>query len=80
MRFSTKMRRLSLMAWPLIFYFCIVLAAVATESDKGDNIRLRVAVQEDTLRGVPSCQLTFSRIELINLVSFVACDMFSTLF
>jgi hypothetical protein len=74
------MRRLSLFAWPLIVYFCFVLAAVATESDEGDNTRLRVSIREDTLQGVPSCQLTFSRIELINLVSFVACDIFGTLF
>lgn len=80
MRLSTKMRRLSLYAWPLICYFCFVLAVVATESEEVDNIRLRVSIRDDILRGASSCQLTFSRVELLNLVSFVAGDMFSLYF
>eukprot|EP00980_Cylindrotheca_fusiformis_P008305 scaffold1736_cov127-Cylindrotheca_fusiformis.AAC.119 len=73
------MKRLSLFAWALIGYFSFVLAVVATNSEVGDEIGLRVSFRDDILQGAPSCQLSFSRVELLNLVGFVACDIFRPL-
>jgi hypothetical protein len=69
MRFPTKMRRPAIIAWLLICYFCFVLTVVAKDSSDNDNVRLRVSIRKDTLKGVPSCQHTFSQVELLNLVS-----------
>lgn len=67
------MRRLALLALSLIFYFYCVFAVVAKESNDSDSVRLRVSIRKDVLKGVPSCQHTFSQVELLNLVG--SCRM-----
>ena len=69
----TMMRRPpGLIAWPLIAYLCFFFCVVAKESTENDNVRLRVSIRKDTLKGVQSIQHTFSQIELLNLVSLPA--------
>ena len=68
--FPTKMRRPALIAWPLLFYFFFLLNVVANDSNDYNDVRLEVTIRKDTLKGVPSCQHTFSQVELLNLVSF----------
>lgn len=75
MYFLFKIRRPALLAWPLIFcYLCFVFTVVAKQDsisssdDNNDSVRLRVSIRKNTLKGVPSCQHTFSQIELLNLV------------
>jgi len=58
------MRRLWLMtAWPLL------LAVVDSSNNKNNDARLKVSIRKDTMVRVPSCQHTFSQIELLNLHS-----------
>jgi hypothetical protein len=76
MIFPTKMRLPALIAWPLICYFCFVLTVVAKDSNDNDTVRLRVSIRKDTLKGVPSCQHTFSQVELLNLVSATSRAIF----
>ena len=66
-----------LLAWPLIVcYLCFVFTVVAKQdssisndnNNDNDSVRLRVSIRKNTLKGVPSCQHTFSQIELLNLV------------
>ena len=51
--------------------FLMKVAVVAKDNYDNDDVRLRVSIRKDTLVGVPSCQHTFSQIELLNLVSVV---------
>jgi len=73
---ATKMKRPWLMAvWPLLwlFYSSSTLTKVANCSkNKNNDARLKVSIRKDTMLGVPSCQHTFSQIELLNLVSYVS--------
>ena len=66
------MRRPWLMAaWPLLLllYCSCTLTTVANGSkNKNNDARLKVSIRKDTMVGVPSCQHTFSQIELLNLV------------
>eukprot|EP00536_Pseudo-nitzschia_multiseries_P002791 jgi/Psemu1/283966/fgenesh1_pg.39_\ len=59
-------------AWPLLwlFYSSSILTKVANCSkNKNNDARLKVSIRKDTMLGVPSCQHTFSQIELLNLHS-----------
>lgn len=65
------MKRFRLLAWPLVLcYFGLALTVLAKDRSGSDNVRLRVSIRKDTLRGVSSCHHTFSQIELLNTVSF----------
>jgi hypothetical protein len=64
------MKRFRLLAWPLVLcYFGLALTVLAKDSSESDEVRLRVSIRKDTLKGVSSCHHTFSQIELLNLVS-----------
>ena len=80
MIFSTKMRHPVLIAWLLICYLCLSWVVVAQESNDNDNVRLRDSIRKDTLKGVPSCQHTFSQVELLNLVSRMSHAIFFAYF
>lgn len=73
-----NMRRLmAAVAWPiiLVLYTLLVLSAsavvvLAKKNSHNDNdVRLKVDIRKETLVGAPSCQHTFTQIELLNLVS-----------
>jgi hypothetical protein len=58
-------------AWPLLllFYSSATLTAVVNSNkSKNNDARLKVSIRKDTMLGVPSCQHTFSQIELLNMV------------
>ena len=58
-------------AWPLLLsvYLSATLTAVADSTkNKNNDARLKVSIRKDTMLGVPSCQHTFSQIELLNMV------------
>ena len=65
-------------AWPLLllFYSSATLTAVVdSNKNKNNDARLKVSIRKDTMLGVPSCQHTFSQIELLNMVrSFYHLD------
>lgn len=69
---TTKMKRPWLMAaWPLLWILyssAILTAVVDSNKSKNNDARLKVSIRKDTMLGVPSCQHTFSQIELLNMV------------
>ena len=71
------MKRSRLRAWPLLVvcYLGLALTVLASSSSSESDVRLKVSIRKDLL-GVPSCQHTFSQIELLNLVS-VVFELFS---
>ena len=56
----------------IICYYLLIVLVVANDSNDNDNVRLRVSIRKDTLSKVPSCQHTFSQIELLNLVRLMS--------
>ena len=46
---------------------------VAKDIGGNDDAHLKVSIRRDTLNEVPSCQHTFSQIELLNSVSAFEC-------
>ncbi|KAG7360129.1 hypothetical protein IV203_035228 [Nitzschia inconspicua] len=63
------MRRLmAAVAWPvvLLVYF-LVMSAVVVIAKKDHKVKLKVDIRKETLVGAPSCQHTFTQIELLNL-------------
>ena len=64
------MRRLGLLAWPLLLgYFGLGLTVLARDGGDNDDVRLKVSIQKESLKKVPSSQHTFSQLEFMNLVS-----------
>ena len=62
-------------AWPLLllFYSSSTLTAVVdSNKNKNNDARLKVSIRKDTMLGVPSCQHTFSQIELLNMVRYLS--------
>jgi hypothetical protein len=53
--------------------FLMKVAVDAKDNYDNDDVRLRVSIRKDTMVGVPSCQHTFSQIELLNLVRSLSC-------
>lgn len=66
------MRRPALILGSIICYYLLIVLVVANDSNDNDNVRLRVSIRKDTLSKVPSCQHTFSQIELLNLVRLMS--------
>jgi hypothetical protein len=64
------MRRPALILGSIICYYLLIVLVVAKDSNDNDNdnVRLRVSIRKDSLSKVPSCQHTFSQVELLNLV------------
>ena len=58
-------------AWPLLLLLYIsatLTTVVDSNKNKNNDARLKVSIRKDTMLGVPSCQHTFSQIELLNMV------------
>jgi hypothetical protein len=70
--FSCKMRRPALILGSIVCYYLLIVLVVAKDSSDNDNVRLRVSIRKDTLSKVPSCQHTFSQVELLNLVRLMS--------
>jgi hypothetical protein len=66
------MRRPALILGSIICYYLLIVLVVAKDSNDNDNVRLRVSIRKDTLSKVPSCQHTFSQVELLNLVRLMS--------
>lgn len=64
------MKRFRLLAWPLVLCYLLGLAftVLAKDNSESDDVRLRVSIRKESLKGVASCQHTFSQVELLNLV------------
>ena len=71
------MRRLALIVSSSIC-FCLLVLVVAQDIGENDDVRLRVSIRKDTLKRVPSCQHTFSQVELLNLVGSDPIATFAT--
>lgn len=62
-------------AWPvvLVLYSLLLTAVVVVAKDDNETndntVKLKVDIRKETLVGAPSCQHTFTQIELLNLVS-----------
>jgi hypothetical protein len=66
------MRRPALILGSIICYYLLIVLVVAKDSNDNDNVRLRVSIRKDTMSKVPSCQHTFSQVELLNLVRLMS--------
>lgn len=63
------MRRQTLVVWSSICFCLLLVLVVAKAIGETDDVHLKVSIRMDTLNGAPSCQHTFSQIELLNSVS-----------
>ena len=67
------MRRQTLVVWSSICFCLLLVLVVAKDIGGNDDEHLKVSIRRDTLNEVPSCQHTFSQIELLNSVSAFEC-------
>jgi hypothetical protein len=56
-------------AWPVALVLYSLSAVVVIANKHQDKVKLKVDIRKETLVGAPSCQHTFTQIELLNLVS-----------